>query len=112
MIRRLVTAISLVGLLLLPLGIGCEALAQEKVTESETELAKKVQNPVADLISIPLQNRTMFGIGPNHRTQNILNVQPVFAQDGAGPLPQQGTTDNRDAAGYGIRVAGYEIRDM
>jgi hypothetical protein len=39
-------------------------------------------------------------------------VQPVFAQDGAGPLPQQGTTDNRDAAGYGIRVAGYEIRDM
>jgi len=25
-------------------------------------------------------------------------VQPVFAQDGSGPLPEQGTTDNRDAA--------------
>jgi hypothetical protein len=75
--RRLFSAISLVGLLLMPLGIGCEALAQEKVHESETELAKKTQNPVADLISIPLQNRTLFGIGPNHRTQNILNVQPV-----------------------------------
>jgi len=75
--RRLFSAISLVGLLLLPLGIGGEALAQEQVTESETELAKKTQNPVADLISIPLQNRTLFGIGPNHRTQNILNVQPV-----------------------------------
>ena len=74
MIRRLLSAISLVGLLLLPLGVGCEALAQQ---ESETELAKKTQNPVANLISIPLQNRTLFGIGPNHRTQNILNVQPV-----------------------------------
>jgi hypothetical protein len=53
--------------------VGFEASAQE----SETELAKKTQNPVADLISIPLQNRTNFGIGPNHRTQNLLNVQPV-----------------------------------
>jgi len=60
------------------LGIGCEALAEEKVHESETELAKKTQNPVANLISIPLQNRMMFGIGPNHRTQNLLNVQPVI----------------------------------
>ena len=42
--------------------------------ESETELAKKTQNPVADLISIPLQNNTNFGIGPNNRTQNVLNV--------------------------------------
>ena len=75
--RRLFSVISLVGLLLLPLGIGCEALAEEKVHESETELAKKTQNPVANLISIPLQNRMNFGIGPNHRTQNILNVQPV-----------------------------------
>ena len=25
-------------------------------------------------------------------------VQPVFAQDGSGPLPQQGTADNREAA--------------
>ncbi len=72
--RRLVTAISLAGLLLMPLGVGFEASAGE----SETELAKKTQNPVADLISIPLQNRTLFGIGPNHRTQNVLNVQPVI----------------------------------
>jgi len=70
-------AISLAGLLLMFSGIGLEASAEEKVQESETELAKKTQNPVADLISIPLQNRMMFGIGPNHRTQNILNVQPV-----------------------------------
>lgn len=46
--------------------------------EDGTELAKKTQNPVADLISIPFQNNTNFGIGPNNRTQNVLNVQPVI----------------------------------
>jgi hypothetical protein len=74
--RSLFSAVSLAGLLL-PLGVGFEALAQEKVQESETELAKKTQNPVANLISIPLQNRMNFGIGPNNRMQNVLNVQPV-----------------------------------
>jgi hypothetical protein len=41
-------------------------------------LAKQAQNPVADLISLPLQNNTNFGVGPNDRTQNVLNVQPVW----------------------------------
>jgi len=67
-------AVSLAGLLLMSSGIAVEASAQE----SATELAKKTQNPVADLISIPFQNNMNFGIGPNHRTQNVLNVQPVI----------------------------------
>ncbi len=46
--------------------------------EQAKELAKAVQNPVASLISVPLQNNTNFDIGPNHRTQNILNIQPVI----------------------------------
>lgn len=49
-----------------------------RAAETETELAKKVQNPVADLISIPLQNNMNFGIGPNNRVQNVLNIQPVI----------------------------------
>ena len=57
-----------------PRGIDCPAQAYE----SETELAKKIQNPVADLISIPFQNNSNFGIGPNNRTQNVLNVQPAI----------------------------------
>ncbi len=40
-------------------------------------LAKAAQNPIADLISIPLQNNTGFGIGPYQRAQNVLNIQPV-----------------------------------
>lgn len=34
----------------------------------EEELAKKTQNPVADLISVPLQNNWNFGTGSNNRT--------------------------------------------
>ncbi|HOC46707.1 MAG TPA: hypothetical protein PKM26_08905 [Syntrophorhabdaceae bacterium] len=44
----------------------------------ETELAKKTQNPVADLISIPFQYNINFGYGPRNNTQSILNIQPVI----------------------------------
>jgi len=42
------------------------------------DLAKQAQNPIASLISLPLQNNTSFGIGPEDRTQNVLNFQPVY----------------------------------
>lgn len=46
--------------------------------EDETaELARAVQNPVADLISVPFQNNTNFDFGPREKTQNVLNIQPV-----------------------------------
>ena len=45
---------------------------------ADAELAKQTQNPVADLISIPIQSNTNFGLEPNYRTQNVLNVQPVI----------------------------------
>ncbi len=34
--------------------------------DSDTSLAKQAQNPVAKLISVPLQNNFNFGIGPNN----------------------------------------------
>ena len=46
--------------------------------DSNAELAKQVQNPVANLISLPLQNNINTGIGPDDETQNILNIQPVW----------------------------------
>jgi len=52
-----------------------EARAAE--AESATELAKKTQNPVADLISVPLQSNFNFGSGTKEETVYILNVQPV-----------------------------------
>jgi hypothetical protein len=41
-------------------------------------LQKAVQNPVAGLISVPVQNNTNFGVGPFGRNQNVLNIQPVI----------------------------------
>jgi hypothetical protein len=42
------------------------------------DLAAAAQNPIANLISLPFQNNTNFGVGPNNdRTQNVLNIQPV-----------------------------------
>ncbi len=46
--------------------------------QSDSDLAKQAQNPIANLISLPLQNNTNFGIGPDDETQNILNIQPVL----------------------------------
>jgi hypothetical protein len=45
--------------------------------ETAQELAKKTQNPISDLISVPFQNNLNFGLGPHNRAQNILNIQPV-----------------------------------
>ena len=47
--------------------------------EDETaELARAVQNPVANLISVPFQNNTGYNFGPRDRTQNVHNIQPVI----------------------------------
>ena len=48
---------------------------------STDELARAVQNPIADLISVPFQNNTNFNFGPRERTQNVLNIQPVIPVD-------------------------------
>ena len=45
---------------------------------SKQDLAKAAQNPIANMISLPLQNNVNTGIGPDDETQNILNIQPVY----------------------------------
>ena len=52
--------------------------AQETTEQSATDLAKKTQNPVADLISVPFQFNTFFETGPRGKTQNTLLIQPVL----------------------------------
>ena len=44
---------------------------------AEAQLEKDVQNPVSELISLPLQNNTNFDEGSYGRTANVLNIQPV-----------------------------------
>ncbi len=53
--------------------VGTTAYAEQ----SNMQLAKKTQNPLADLISVPFQNNLNFGLGPHNRAQNVLNIQPI-----------------------------------
>ncbi len=64
-----------IALLILMLVIARVGHGQEK---SDEYLAKATQNPLASMISLPFQNNTNFGIGPDDDTQNILNIQPVW----------------------------------
>jgi len=56
-----------------------EAQAAPAPAAAETQdLAKATQNPVASLISVPLQNNSNFAVGPYNRTQDVFNIQPVI----------------------------------
>jgi hypothetical protein len=61
------------------------ALTPAAVAQDQADLAKASQNPVAAMISLPLQNNTFFGIGPDDDTANVLNIQPVIPI-GIGPV--------------------------
>jgi hypothetical protein len=50
---------------------------QAKAADDSAELAQKLQNPVANLISVPFQSNWDFNIGPAKATRYTLNVQPV-----------------------------------
>ena len=45
---------------------------------SPEELARLAQNPVGNMVSLPFQNNTNFDVGPLEKTQNVLNIQPVY----------------------------------
>jgi hypothetical protein len=53
-------------------------IGDNAAAESATDLAKQIQNPVGDLISLPLQYNVNFGYGPHQGTQHVLNLQPVI----------------------------------
>jgi len=59
---------------------GAEVATQETpaAAANADALRKAAQNPVASLISVPIQNNFNTGIEPGYRTQNVLNIQPVI----------------------------------
>jgi hypothetical protein len=62
--------------------IGAQCLlaqqGQQAGDVSQEKLEKDVQNPVADLISVPFQNNLNYPIGPFNRYENVMNIQPVI----------------------------------
>ncbi len=57
---------------------GFVPLSDARAEMSSEELAKLAQNPVGNLVSVPFQNNTNFSFGPLDKTQNVLNIQPVY----------------------------------
>src|SRR5215831_7471554 len=52
---------------------------QAPATSDAAELAKKLSNPVAAMISVPFQSNFDFGLGPNEDGfRYTLNFQPVI----------------------------------
>ncbi len=70
--RTALTALSLAALML-P-GIASAEMSQE-------EIAKASQNPLTAMYSLPIQNNTYFNMGPDDKTKNIANFQPVLPFD-------------------------------
>src|ERR1700704_6669176 len=64
--------------LTLTLTLALVAVAPALAEMSAEELAKLAQNPVGNLISLPLQNNTNLNFGPQKGAQDILNIQPVI----------------------------------
>jgi len=69
----------LAGLLVAPASASAadEPEQPEEHEASSAELAKAVQNPVADLISVPFQNNVGYDIGAFNRSNWILDIEPV-----------------------------------
>ena len=61
-----------------PEGTSVATEATPAAAVNSDALRNAAQNPVASLISVPVQENWNFGIQPGNRTQNVLNIQPVI----------------------------------
>ncbi|MDO9163781.1 MAG: hypothetical protein Q7U43_15605, partial [Methylococcaceae bacterium] len=84
-IQTLKTTVLMAGMGLVSSGVIAEeahsAATQTQANasgDSSEQLAMKLQNPVANLISVPFQNNWDFGLGSNDAMQYKVNVQPVI----------------------------------
>jgi len=62
-------------------GGGKKQASSDAQKEAVPELQKAVQNPVASLITVSLQNNTNFSLGSFNRTQDVLNIHPAIPAD-------------------------------
>ncbi len=65
-------------LLVLATSIPVGSTIAQTEAEIKTKLAAAAQNPLASMISLPLQNNTTFGGNMDGDALNVLNIQPVY----------------------------------
>ena len=49
-----------------------------RAQQSAEDLARAAQNPLASMVSLPLQWNANLDAGPKQQTQHVLNIQPVY----------------------------------
>ena len=74
---RLIRAAAVAGVVVLSPSAARAQQPPPAAGESE-DLAKKLANPISDLVSVPLQFNWEQNVGPSELTRFILNVQPVM----------------------------------
>lgn len=53
-------------------------LAHGSAADETEDLAKKSQNPVANMISVPFEENLFFDVGPTDKLANVVNLKPVI----------------------------------
>lgn len=74
---RAAVPLAFAAILVAPVAIA-QRREQPPSETDENKLARAVQNPVARLTSVPLQNEAELGIGPYGRVRNTLSIQPTI----------------------------------
>ncbi len=67
-----------IALILVILVSANSAYADASAIDAESALAKKAQNPVENMISLPFNNNFNFNYGPANQLQFVLNMKPVI----------------------------------
>src|SRR5262245_31235416 len=68
---------ALLATLCLSGGVRAEDKREGGPDDSAT-VGAKLQNPISELVSLPLQSNFEFGIGPRNEAAYVLNLQPVI----------------------------------